>query len=274
MNRSIPFAFALLFAFPVFAQEGEGAPADPGETAPAEGEAAALEEELTPAEQEQLAPPSGQWSGEVGAGFLSTDGNSQSRSVNGKALVDYKRERWKNSFQASAVNTSATTGTSAERYQASDKVDYLFYEKNYAFVLGEYEKDLFGGTRERVSTAAGLGRHFLAGPRHVLDAEAGFGARRTEANTATRDKVDEAITRVSGKYEWKFTEKNSFSEAVKSETGETNTFTESVTQLKLAIVGNLSSTVSYTVRNNTNVPPEREKTDTETAVNLVYDFGK
>jgi putative salt-induced outer membrane protein len=278
MNPSIVFAFATLAAFSAYAQD-EPPPPEPvpdaqQEPPPTPEEQQAAEKQgLTPEEKKELAPPRGEASGHVEAGFLSTDGNSTSHSVNGKVHAEYKKERWKDTFETSMVNTAGTTGTTAERYTANDKVDYLIYEKNYAFVSGEWEKDLFGGIRERTSETAGVGRHFLAGPTHVLDAEIGGGARQTEENV-TANKQNEAIGRVSGRYEWKFTDKNAFTEAVKSEAGETNTFSESVTQLKLAIVGNLSSALSYTLRHNSDVPAGREHIDTEAAVNLVYDFGK
>jgi putative salt-induced outer membrane protein len=250
--RSTLLALATLAAFSAHAQEAG---------------------ELTPAEQEELAPKKAAWEGQLGLGYLQTDGNSQSSSTNGKVHAEYKKERWKDTFDASGVNTTGSTGTTAERYLASDKIDYLFYEKNYLFVLGEWEKDLFGGTRERTSETAGVGRHFLTGPEHLLDAELGAGARQTKEN-GTGIKHNEAIGRFNARYEWKFTEKNSFSEAVKSEYGADNVFTESVTALKLAVIGNLSSAISYTLRHNSDVPPGREYIDTETAVNLVYDFGK
>jgi putative salt-induced outer membrane protein len=296
MNKNILLALAALAAFSAHAQEApppgeteEAAPAETeeAESAPAQGEAAAVEmppptaeeeaaaekQGLTPAELQELAPVRGEFAGHIEAGFLSTDGNSTTHSVNGKVHTEYKRERWKNTTDANGVSTSGTTGTTAERYLAGDKVDYLFYEKNYAFVQVEWEKDLFGGIRERTSETAGVGRHFLAGPAHLLDGEVGAGARQTEQNV-TGLRQNEAIGRVTGRYEWKFTDKNSFSEAVKAEGGETNIYSESVTQLKLAIVGNLSSAMSYTVRQNSKVPAGREHTDTEAAVNLVYDFGK
>jgi putative salt-induced outer membrane protein len=245
----------------------------PGEDAPAEVEAEAPKKEASEVDAEVKVRP-GEWSGNAGAGFLATDGNAQSRSMNGKVEVEFTKKRWKNSFQASAVNTSSgDAGTSAERYLASDKVDYQFFAHNYAFVVAEYEKDLFGATRERTSQALGLGRHVLAGPEHFLDLEAGGGLRQTE-DQATGAQREEGIARGSAKYEWKFTEKNAVSQNLKVESGASNTFTESVSALKLAIIGNLSSSLSYTVRHNSEVQPDREHTDAEAAVNLVYDFGK
>lgn len=212
------------------------------------------------------------WSGEVGAGFLSTEGNSSTRSSNGKAMVVYTEAPWKNTFTASAVHAASAAGTTAERYAAGDKVDYLFTERSYAFVVVEYEKDLFGAVRERTSEAVGLGRHFLAGPAHFLDGELGVGARQSEEN-ATGDRRNEAIARASARYEWKFTDRNSFIQALKSEGGDDNVYTESVTQLKLQVIGQLAAALAYTVRYNSEVPPGVEHADSEASVNLVYAFG-
>ncbi|RJF80234.1 DUF481 domain-containing protein [Oleomonas cavernae] len=42
----------------------------------------------------------------------------------------------------------------------------------------------------------------------------------------------------------------------------------------MSVVGNLAAGLNYTVRNNSEVPAGTEKTDTFTAVNLSYAFGK
>lgn len=214
----------------------------------------------------------GEWSGELGAGYLATDGNSQTQSSNAKVHSVFKENPWTNTFDASGVNTNGSAGTTAERYAAADKVDYLFSERNYAFILGDWEKDLFGPVRERTTEAVGVGRHFLVGPVHLLDGEIGAGARQSE-ESATGVRRNEAIGRLGARYEWKFTDTNSLIEAIKSEGGEDNIYTESVTQLKLQVIGRLAAALAYTVRNNSEVPPGREPTDTETSVNLVWAFG-
>ena len=55
-------------------------------------------------------------------------------------------------------------------------------------------------------------------------------------------------------------------------TGSSNTNTKSVSALKFQIIGALSMKVYYRIDNNTDVPEDKEKTDTETAITLVYDF--
>ena len=54
--------------------------------------------------------------------------------------------------------------------------------------------------------------------------------------------------------------------------GSSNTYTESITALRAAVLGALGLTVSYTIQNNTDVVPGVEKTDTITAVGLDYEF--
>ena len=51
-----------------------------------------------------------------------------------------------------------------------------------------------------------------------------------------------------------------------------NTATKSVTAFKSKITGALSMKASYKVEHDSHVPADTEKTDTETALTLVYDF--
>lgn len=213
------------------------------------------------------------WSGEVSIGYLSTSGNTSTSSGSAKVAADYVAQQWKNAIAASAINTEDQGQTSAERYTVGDKLDWNFSERNYVFGAVEYEKDLFGGIRERISETAGYGRHVLIGPDHLLDLEIGAGARQTEVQGTGAEERD-AIGRAYGKYQWKISATSTFAQALKVESGKSNTFTESVTELKLSVIGNLFATLSYTVKNNSDVPAGSERTDTASAVSLTYQFGK
>ena len=57
-----------------------------------------------------------------------------------------------------------------------------------------------------------------------------------------------------------------------AEAGSSNTFTESVTDLRAQLIGSLALVVSYTVRHNSDVLLDSEKTDTRTALSLEYGF--
>lgn len=215
----------------------------------------------------------GEPSGEVALGHITTDGNAQSRSINGKVAFDYKDNQWKNSFLTTSLNSAGPEGTTAERYQISEKLDYTFSDRHYAFGALDFERDHFGGVERRMSETVGYGYHFLTGPHHILDAEIGAGSRQTrEAVTAIED--TDAIARASGKYKWAINDKDAFVETIKVESGEDNTISESLTELRFGLVGNLYTIVSYSLRNNSNVPLELENVDTSTSVTLSYAFGK
>ena len=213
-----------------------------------------------------------EWRGEAGAGLLTTSGNSEAESFNGKFLLDWKNEQWKNSLTATAINNGDEEGRSAARYAVGDKLDYHLTERDYIFGAVDWEKDLFGGFRERTAETVGYGRHLLTGPIHTLDAEIGAGWRQTEEQD-TGDKESEAIGRAGGKYGWKLSDTSAFAQSLKVEYGSTNTFTEAISELKLSVVGNIFASISFTARNNSDVPPDTRKTDTITAVNLSYAFG-
>lgn len=213
------------------------------------------------------------WSGEVSAGYVSTSGNTDTSTVNGKSEIIYTEKAWRNTFNASALNSSQSGFRTAERYTVSDKADLNFTEHDYAFVAVDYVKDMFGAVRESTSETVGYGRKILTGPVHLLEAELGAGLRQTEAQ-GTGEKNSEAIGRGRIAYKWKFTETSDFGQSVKVESGESNTFTEAVTELKLSLIGKLFATASYTLRQNSDVPLGAKKTDTITTFGLGWSFGK
>ncbi|MGH8444708.1 MAG: DUF481 domain-containing protein [Solimonas sp.] len=214
------------------------------------------------------------WSGDLALGYLATSGNSETSSVNAKGGLVYAADRWKNTLTGSAINTYADNESSAENYTVTEQLDYNFTPRDYAFGAVEWNKDLFAAIRERTSETVGYGRHVLVGPTHLLDLEIGAGARQSQTNDVPRQREDDLIGRGAAKYQWNISQTATFLEALKIETGESNTYTESVTQLKLAIVGNLYANLSYTIKSNTDTAPDTKHTDTETAVSLSYEFGK
>ena len=229
--------------------------------------------------QDAAPPPPPPWSGEVSAGTVVTTGNTESSTLNAKGEVVYQSTRWRNTSNGSVIRTETTdpvTNTdvvTAERYLAGNKTDFNFDERNYAFVALEFEKDLVGPVRERASETVGYGRKILLGPTHLLEAELGGGARQTEEQ-GTRAQDDDLIGRFRAAYKWNFSETSYFGETVKVESGDSNTTSESVSELRVSLIGKLFALASYTVRTNSDVPPGTKKTDTITAMSLGWTFGK
>lgn len=212
------------------------------------------------------------WYGDAALGVLLTEGNTDSRSINAKLALNYQQERWLNSALASMINTATGGETTTELYKFSDKLDYTFSERSFAFGALEFERDEVGGFQTRISETVGYGYRILLGPAHKWNFEAGAGARQLQEKT-TEIKSSEAVARAGTDYRWTISDTSSFSEVLKTESGDSNTFTESVTELKLAVKTPIYVGISYTWRHNSNPPAGTEQVDTYTAINLSYQFG-
>lgn len=69
-----------------------------------------------------------------------------------------------------------------------------------------------------------------------------------------------------------FSDHANFTQQIKIEDGNENTFSESVSAVTANLTGDLALSVSYTVKHNSSVPIGSENTDTSTAVSLIYGF--
>ncbi|HET9680011.1 MAG TPA: DUF481 domain-containing protein, partial [Gammaproteobacteria bacterium] len=82
----------------------------------------------------------------------------------------------------------------------------------------------------------------------------------------------DGIIRLSGNYQWSITDNSSFTQTLAVETGDANTYSESVSSLTASLMGDLALRLSYTMRSNSDVPLGAEETDTYTAVSVLYTF--
>lgn len=208
--------------------------------------------------------------GSIELGYLASSGNSETTSLNTKLVLQYEQEVWRHGFLAQAIRATTNDTLTTERYQLAAKSDYKFSEFNYLFIMLNYDQDEFSGYQRRLSEAVGYGRRLIENKAHILDVEIGVGARQVELQDGT-EKSD-GIIRFGGSYQWKITDSSNFSQSLAVETGDANTFTESVTSLTANLMGNLALKVSYTIRSNSDVPPGLDNTDTFTAVSLLYTF--
>lgn len=216
----------------------------------------------------------GHFKGHVEAGYLASSGNSRSSSLNAKASIAYSIGKWTDSLKGSANAASESGNSTAERYTARGKSEYDFTKNNYVFGQVNYLKDLFGGIRERTAETAGYGRRLLNTPVQTLDAEVGAGLRQTQEQKPSLARHNDVIGQLGADYKYHISKSSQIEQTLTVESGSANTFIESETALRLAIVKNLFAKLSYTVDHNTTVADNLDKTDTYTAISLSYDFGK
>jgi len=221
------------------------------------------------AQEEAMSP----WSGEVSAGFVSSSGNSDTRTANARFELGYDSTDFKHRLNGQALQTRDDSQTTVERYTAGYKLDYNLTPKDFLFFSAEFEKDLFGGVRQRTAQTAGYGRRLLDSGRHQWNVELGGGLRQLEFQEPDGASEDEAIGRFFSDYRFRISDSSRFEQSVRVESGKSNTSTESVSELQLSIIGNIFVALSYTLRHNTDVAEGTDKVDTFTAINLSYGFG-
>ena len=78
--------------------------------------------------------------------------------------------------------------------------------------------------------------------------------------------------RIAFDYVYNISESGVFKQSLSSEIGSDSTISRSETSLSANISGNLAMKVALNINNNSEVPVGTEKTDTETAITLVYSF--
>lgn len=214
--------------------------------------------------------PKGTWIGVVTLGFSANTGNTETTNLNLATLLGYEIGTWRHAVNATANRTSDEVSTIAERYLLAGKSDYKFSERDYLFVTAQGEQDRFAGFDLRTSQAVGYGRDVYKTDRHRVNAEIGVGARQTRFVDDTSE--SEAILRLAGGWVWVVSESTEFTQRAVVETGELNTYVESVTALKTNLIGSVYSSLSFTVKRNDTVPVGRAKTDTYTAIQIEYRF--
>ena len=264
MFRALAYGISLcVFTVSALAAEPAAAPKNPDAQ-----DAAVAAEAAKPEDGDKTA---GAWSGSAELGGTVTTGNSETESLNGKAAAQYERGRWRHIGKAEALYSSDAGVDTAERYVASYQANRKMSRRSYVFGAVRGEIDEFSGYDYRVSESVGYGRRFWeAGDKGYFDLEAGPGLRQSKPEDGVRE--DHGIVRVAAAYRNKWTPNTEFSEDLIVEAGTDNTFTESVTGYKVRINSSLAMKLSYTIKHNTDVPTDQEKTDTISAINLVYDF--
>ena len=218
------------------------------------------------AAQEEESP----WAGTATLGYLATSGNTDNSTLNAGFTVGYSVDDWTHSFAAAAISSAIGNATTAEAYEAGWKSERNLSEKSFLFGQLDWRKDRFSGFETQFSQTVGYGRRLIDSEVHKLNGEIGFGARQSELVDGTNE--NEGIIRAGLDYTWQLSETAAFTQVLTIESGQSNTYTESVTAISAQVVGNLALVASYTIKNNSDVLPLIEETDTFTAISLEYTF--
>lgn len=230
------------------------------------------------------------WDVEVDIGAIATSGNTETTSLQFKVDAKQNLEKWENQYIFNSLfkedEVTQDDGTSskektAEKYFGSAKFAYLLgVEEAYLYGFGSYTDDQFGAYRTYTTVSFGYGNWLYfsptlnwfveGGPGYFMGEKVIEGDGDTIPDTISDE--DGAILRVATAVQWQITSTAEFKQMISVEAGADNTRTQSETSLATSISDRMKMKVGFSLANDTDVAPGKEKTDTTTFVNLVYSF--
>ncbi len=224
-------------------------------------------------------------------GAIITSGNTETTTLKGGIKALHNLENWNNEYKIdglykedeveNAAGEKETQRTN-EKYSLSAQGNYkLNEEHSHLYIYGSYVSDYFGAYRNEAVISAGYGQRLLDRADMWLNAEIGPGYKYFEFPEGSVDEdgipnageTDSEIIAL-GKldYNWQISDNAKFTQLVAVEYGDTNTKTRSETALLAKINGSLQMKVAYNITHNSDVADDKENTDTETSLTLVYSF--
>jgi putative salt-induced outer membrane protein len=232
-----------------------------------------------------LAAPAAQaqWTGKAEFGLLFTDGNSESKSANGKLDLTHEGQLWKQNIYAAALYGEAEFAT-AERYELQYKLARKITDRLSWFVAARGEEDKFSGFAYQATLSTGATYQFIDSTVTKLDGSLGVGYRRLQPQILIQTPAGEVLDRIKGEedsepvitlgsnFEHAFTDTTKITNKLLAEAGSDNTSVADDLALQVSMNQKLALAVGLGVRYNTDPPPLAETTDTQLTVNLVYNI--
>jgi len=208
--------------------------------------------------------------GEGEFGYTSTSGNADAKTLNAKLGIGKKIDKWDHNAKLELLKSSNSGVDSANSIVFTEKSEYRFAEKTFAYGKIRHEEDEFSGYDHQSVISFGMGHVYSGLGKHSLEVSLGLGYKDLETDLGIEEQ--EAVLDGELKYAYKISETSEFNQNFYVESGSSNTYSKSETFLKLVIIGNLGAKFSYEIKNNSDVPVNTKKTDTITTVTLVYNF--
>ena len=229
-------------------------------------------------------------SAELGALFKSGDNKSTDIKVGFDA--NYEKDLWRHALSFDALtskteiedsNGDVNSQTTAQKWKLVGQTNYSIGTKrsNYIYGNASYDNNDFGGFESQSSISAGWGRRWYESKNGTFDADIGPGyksdvVRLEDANGNEYTETNDAfIVQAQALYTRKINEHVEFKQKLvvkhATESGENSNY-QAESSLTTKLISTLQLKVSFKVDHNTDVADEKENTNTQTAITLVYSF--
>lgn len=210
-----------------------------------------------------------QWSPTAELGFVATQGNTDTVSLNGRFGLTAESDRWTHDYYLSGLRAEQDQDVTASRLELAGKSARKFGERSYAGAALRYENDRFGPYRQQGTLAMNVGFWALRDEQQSLQLEGGPGYRRAQSQL-TREWESDLVVRAFGDYRRQLTDSTELLANSLVEAAGDNTFVRSELGLGVRINSSLALKAAVQARYNSEVEPGRKSMDTQTTLNIVW----
>lgn len=208
--------------------------------------------------------------GEAELGFVSTDGNSDTQTINAKLKLTTENQGWAHQANLTAFNNASGGATTAEKYTFAVQSDRKLDERSSLYMIATHEEDHFSGFDYQSTVGVGYGYKMIDDDERSLTLEAGPGYRMNAVTDG--DKQNEITLRLAEIYSWKFSDTAELNQHLTIEGGDENTISNLGASIKSSLTGSLALKVGFDIKHTDKVPANRDDTDTETYATVTYSF--
>jgi putative salt-induced outer membrane protein len=210
---------------------------------------------------------------ELELGAIFTSGNTDDENIRFRGRFDAIREDWSYRFSMDGFRSSSDDELSAQRLYTVGRATYNFDPDNFVQGRVAHEDDRFSGYDSQTEASVSYGQVILRNIDNMsFSYTVGAGVRVSRATEETEDDFEEAILRLSGDYSWDISDSARFIQTLSVDAGERSSIGRSESSIETDIMENLSMKFTINVKHQTEVPAEREKTDTEASITLLLRF--
>jgi len=241
------------------------------------------------AETEKKAEEKSPFTASAELGFLYKTGNTKSVDIKTGLNVKYEKEQWTSLLDIDllAKKTEETDADGVDDFKTTDQkwtitsqTNYTLdaNSKNYMYGNVSYEDNRFTSFDNQSSISAGWGRHWYKTEKASLFADIGPGYKRdvTKATDAMASETQSSfIIQAQALYLRKINEhvefKQIFVAKYAPQSGENSKY-KAESSITTKLIETLQLKFTVTIDHNTEVEEGTERTDTQTAMTLVYSF--
>ena len=218
-------------------------------------------------------------------GMLFKSGNTRSTDLKAGYDFKYEKDLWRSTLafdllikkaEVDQGNDTTEFETTDQKWTIESKTNYTLNKANKSYVYGDfaYEDSRTGSFDNQSSLSAGWGREWYKNEVASFFADIGPGYKRDVLKDPSETKSS-FIIQAQALYLRKINENVEFKQTLSAKyapkTGENSKY-QAESSITTKLIDTLQLKFSFKVDHNTEVQAETERTDTQTAITLVYSF--